>query len=365
MSDLFISEILILLFLLPVLLRPFSETLKNVPAVLMFPLFSIVLCVLTIAGQGIYFSNFIILFFSIVIFIFTLSKLFAFFGELSTNIYSITEKIFSALFLLCTFGLFFLTWKSAPYSELNISGKIITQDIDDIGKIYKLEQPDNKENQDTLIIFLPNRKKSFYETNTIVRSLLQNGNTVLCIENFEELLPIIPKNFYNFIESTKLLFNKIFDLKEETSFSHAQEQNFIHILKQLISRYEKQKNIYIFSDGIYNDLLVKNIKTIFEKNVRGVFVICSEQNTRLKNVNLSDIKTYYAKKDGELNFTGEIKNANILFYEVPSSTLPEFSEMPAEDVLATILLGSKPDIGRNTRKEIASTFEKWLFVKEN
>ena len=51
MSDLFISELLILFFLLIALLRPFSKFLKTVPSVVIFTIISMILSMLVIAGQ--------------------------------------------------------------------------------------------------------------------------------------------------------------------------------------------------------------------------------------------------------------------------------------------------------------------------
>lgn len=172
MADLFISEVLILFFLLIVLLRPFSQFLKAAPAVVIFPLIAIVLSLLVIAGQGIYFSIVLLFFFSVLIFLFTLPKFSAFVTGLGTQQYSGAEigvHIFGLL-LLC--GMFFVTGKFAPVSVVDVSGKVIRQDIvlqdfsrRRFGEVFLLhdietDQPLDADNAKKTIIFLPNVKKA-------------------------------------------------------------------------------------------------------------------------------------------------------------------------------------------------------------
>ena len=52
MSDLFIGEILVLLLLVPVLLRPFSRRFQRIDGIPLLPLVAIILCALIIAGSG-------------------------------------------------------------------------------------------------------------------------------------------------------------------------------------------------------------------------------------------------------------------------------------------------------------------------
>lgn len=370
MTDLFVSEILILAFFIPVFLRPFSKSLKKVPAILLLPLFAIILCILTIIGQGVYFSNCLILLFSIIVFIYNLPKFFSFFSDLSTSIYSISEIVFSLIFLILSGLLFFLTWKFAPYTAMNVSGKAIVKELcleeltgKSYGKIYLAE---NAKEQNSIIILLPNMKKTSYESNTVLLHLLENSYEVICIEHFEELLPIAPKNFYNFLASCKKLYYKTFKRGEEklTSFaiSANEEKNFIKILQAIIKKYANARNVYIFSEGMYSEPLIRNFNEYFAESVNAAFFLCDED---FDNEKLSTLNAFFKEKDTQVFFSEALKNCSLFFYQMPKSALSEFAEMPAEDLLATVLLHGKIDIGRKRRKELAEVFEKFIYVKEN
>lgn len=377
MSDLFISEVLILLFLLPVFLRAFSKSLKSLHAILFFPLFALILCILTIAGQGIYFSNFIILVFSIIAGIFTVPKLVSYFNTLNTAMYSSVECVFCILFLLCTGALFFLTWKSVPYRLVPVNGTVLSTPIElenfpkqNIGTVYRIENTENQTStKNELVILLPNRKKTCYETNTVLRSFLQNGYTVLCIENFESLLPLIPKNFYNFSASLKQIFYRAWNgTYEEKPFGDSTVQNFLAILNGAIDTYGNGKAVYVFSDGVYTDLLLNNYGKHFAQKLRGAFVVYGDAINAQKNAtfeNVQSITIRYRETLDVRNLNDDEKTAEVFFYEVPQSFFPAFGDMTADDIVASTLLGATIDTGRTYRTECAATFQKWIRLRAN
>ena len=86
---------------------------------------------------------------------------------------------------------------------------------------------------------LPNVKKAFYETDTIIRSFLNSGYKVVCIETFRPTLPIIPKNFYNFSAALKRLADKWFSSGEKRNAGErpTEEARFKAVLSRIIEKH--------------------------------------------------------------------------------------------------------------------------------
>lgn len=371
MADLFISEVLILFFLLIVLLRPFSKFLKAVPAVVIFPLIAIVLSLLVIAGQGIYFSIVLLFFFSVLIFLFTLPKFSAFVTGLGTQQYSGAEigvHIFGLL-LLC--GMFFLTGKFVPVSVVDVSGKVIRQDIvlqdfsrRRFGEVFLLhdietDQPIDADNAKKTIIFLPNVKKSRYETDTAVRFFLQSGYKVVCIENFQPVSPFVPKNFYNFSAAFQLWLHTIFSRSKgtvSTELSAEAETQFTDILQRIIKNFGGD-SVFIFSSGMYSAAFLKNFDAHFAETVCGAFMVDADGALPIISGSFS------AKRNEQIIYTGEVKQARAFLYTVPADDFSQFGELRGDDPLLTVLLGGTIDIARASRSETARIAEKWIYVK--
>lgn len=84
MTDLLLSELVVLLLLLPVLLRPFSKSLKKGHAVPILPFLSLFVCICILIGQGIVLSLFIVIIFVLIICLSEVIRLIAFSKECST-----------------------------------------------------------------------------------------------------------------------------------------------------------------------------------------------------------------------------------------------------------------------------------------
>lgn len=374
MSDLFVSEVLVLFFLLVVLLRPFSKALKNLPSVLIFPIIAFFLSVLVIVGQGLYFSTFLILVLSVVVFLFVLPKFAAFVMGLSTKIYSTVEIVVHSLGLVLVLALLFLVWKFAPESLPNMQGKIVREKLElknfsesSVEVLLltdsKTNAPVNPKNAKTSIIFLPNVKKSFYKTNVPMLNFLTQGYKVICVENFEKVFPALPKNFYNFSGSAFLLLQKVLNSKDGSDLklpSVENEAKFVEALKAIIKK-SSADNIYIFSEGMYSNALLKNFDTNFAEDVRGAFFVYDKNTLSEIEETAWAFSTSYNK---QIIFDEKLKNAKFFFYAVPENFFCRFSEIRGDDLLMANLLGAELDTGRKTRLEIANIFEKWIYVKE-
>ena len=79
MTDLLLSQLLVLLILLPVLLRPFSKNLQKGTAIPILPFISLFVCICTIIGQDIVLFSALLFLFVVIVCLSEIIRLIAFF----------------------------------------------------------------------------------------------------------------------------------------------------------------------------------------------------------------------------------------------------------------------------------------------
>lgn len=358
MSDLFISELLVFVFLLPVLLRPFSASLKNAAAVLLLPVFAIVLSILIIIGQGCYFSSVLALVFSILVFLFSLPKFSKFVVHLPTRTYSTAEIVIMSILLVCAVPVLVVIFTFVPMRTFKSSDQITNTEIvldeypgTSFGTVSML---DNADNEKPCIIFLPNIPYSSQETNTIASYFVEQSYKVIKLTRLKKIgIPI--KNFYNFITAFSLLFNKEFNLFTESKFLPASTDSseISAFLTKIIEKYAGDSRVFIFSDGIYNDIALQYPQSDSVHT-------CILTNKKFSPPN----GAFLIDKTKEVSFDKTARYANQLIIIDDDKNLPGFADMAADDVLAARLLGGTIDVGRENRLNIAAILEKWIYVTE-
>ena len=93
MSDFFIGELLVLLLLVPVLLRPFLRSLQSIRGIVFLPPVALFVCFLIIAGSGFPVSFLPVVFVSVVAFLGGLARMVRALRGLATDWYSLPSKI--------------------------------------------------------------------------------------------------------------------------------------------------------------------------------------------------------------------------------------------------------------------------------
>ncbi len=113
MSDLFIGEILVLVLLVPVLLRPFIRGLQRMEGIALLPLVSFILSLLVAAGPGLRVSFLPVLLLSFIVFLSGLFRLIRMWRNLPTDWFSPVAAIWHGVLII----LFALTaWVSVLYA---------------------------------------------------------------------------------------------------------------------------------------------------------------------------------------------------------------------------------------------------------
>lgn len=114
MSDLFIGEILVLILLVPVLLRPFFRRLQRVAGIPVLPLISFVLCLLIVAGSGFRVSFFPVFLVTALVFVFGLIRLARLMMGLPTDWYKPASVAWNSFLLAVFVCAVILSFVNAP-----------------------------------------------------------------------------------------------------------------------------------------------------------------------------------------------------------------------------------------------------------
>lgn len=171
--------------------------------------------------------------------------------------------------------------------------------------------------------------------------------------------PFVPKNFYNFSAAFQLWLHTIFSRSKgtvSTELSAEAETQFTDILQRIIKNFGGD-SVFIFSSGMYSAAFLKNFDAHFAETVCGAFMVDAEGALTIISGSFS------AKRNEQIIYTGEVKQARAFLYTVPADDFSQFGELRGDDPLLTVLLGGTIDIARASRSETARIAEKWIYVK--
>lgn len=360
MSDFLISEMLVLILLIPSIIRPFSKNLKRAGAICILPIFSAFVLGLLITAHGIYVSLIPVIFFVLICIITEFARFVMFLNHLPNNFYSIPSILLRFFLLVISFFVFALIIYMPPQKHLQIinspvSAKSInfTRSGEEVnaGNIYTPNKILTGKEK-TTIILLNNLFNSSNEPNTIARYLLNEGYKVIEINTIKKTDKLFTvKRFEKFKESIKMLFNKQSEQKILTKDE----------FKSVISKITEEDNkIYIFTEEPYIDFILEYSKNNPD-SFTGIFYMISEDNDIYQKILMRS--PYILEEKKGLKFSENIRlNFEALFIR-KKECFTEIGELRSEDPLSAFFWGASKDTDRQDRIFIAKTFQKWLELK--
>lgn len=280
MTDLLLSELLALLLLLPVLLRPFSKGLKKGAALPILPFLSLFVCICIVVGQGIVLFLFILSLFALIVCISETIRLVAFFQGMLNDFYGIASIILRAALLLLFCGMMYLAFRFAPEASVRTVSPLTIRNAE---RTEAAPQPSRAATSDTAAteqapVIAPASQVNPIESVLIER---QGGADKKALVIVAEAFPasgrpgalasLLADTGYTVLEITQLkaqrsiprtaLYGKLLRLigKKEQRFL-AKETDpqtaafFSEFLKQAISRYGRNKRLFLYAEGVYTDL---------------------------------------------------------------------------------------------------------------
>ena len=409
MTDLLLSELVALLLLLPVLLRPFSRYLKKEAAIPILPFIGLFVCICIAAGQGIVLILFILILFTLIVCISEMMRLVAFSQGMVNDFYGIASIILRAVLLILFGGTAYLIFRFAPESSiktgypLTIRNTELTETASPVNPIKSILIERQGGADKKALVIVAETFPSSNRPGTIAALLADKGYTVLEIIqlNHRDIIPRAP------------LYGKLLPLagKKEHRFlsKEADPQTavfFSKFIENAVTRYGGNKRLFLYAEGVYTDLAAQ-FCTEYPGIFTGVFFCLSEEEP------LPQIPEGWAniirEEDGQAAAgtesltepaipapassdrtaaAGETASRETMHsaptstpdtavqsmliasepllpfccYIRPYSELAGFGALRAEDILAAELLGSSRSLGRKDKTAAAAAFDRYAVL---
>ncbi len=360
MSDLFVSEILVLILLILPLIRPFSKALKTAGAIPFLPLASFIILVFTIMGQGLIFSLIPTALIVIICIITEFARFVMFLRQVPNNFYTIPSILLRIFVLILLSGAFYAAFYFSPergypvFTSITEKEKIsfIADDKETKAGVYYKPEPCNKENEAIIIVPpFPNE-----DAGTFDRYLLNEGYKIASLS-----LP--KKTEYKYrLKHSELFFtvlNSVLKSKEQSA-EKPQDKELLQALSELIRFFEKTE-IFLIAEGSH----VQTLCDYYNKNPNafsGAFFIISEGSPLPNGLKEG---TYTVLDEKDLKFSENLALFPICFFIQSKESLTGFGDIRGNDIFASLLLGAERDLGRQDRIKTVKTFEKWLNLRSS
>lgn len=260
MTDLLLSQLLVLLILLPVLLRPFSKNLQKGTAIPILPFISLFVCICTIIGQDIVLFSALLLLFVVIVCLSEIIRLIAFFQGVLNDFYGIASIIFRIVLLLLFCGMVYAAFRFAPEAHTKTEHQLVVRSIDLTDIPQRLQQKlqffegrlierQGGADKKALVIVTESYPDSGYP-GTIAALLADQGYTVA------ELYTTPHR-----IISRMDLYVRLFRLIGKKDARYLAKETEPHIssafsdsIETILNRYGSNKRLFLYTEGIYTAL---------------------------------------------------------------------------------------------------------------
>lgn len=360
MSDFFVSEILVLILLILPLIRPFSKALKTADAIPSLPLVSLIVLILSIIGQGLIFSLIPTALIVIICIITEFARFVMFLRQVPNNFYTI-PSILLRIFLLVLLGAsFFAAFYFSPEREYTVFASLAEKEkisfVDGekektAGFYYK---PEPCHNEKEAIIIVPPFPAEEY-VGTFDRYLLNEGYKIASLS--------LPKSKgYKYKPKNSEIFFSVFDSVFKTETAQASKSSSNKDLTPNLSamlRFFGDTELFLIGEGAQ----IQGLLDYYNKNPNafsGAFFIISEDTPLPKGLKEG---TYTVLNEKDLKFSENIALFPVCFFIQSKESLTGLGDIRGNDILASLLLGSSRDLGRQDRINTIKAFEKWLNLR--
>lgn len=369
MSDLLVSEVLILFLLVLPILRPFFKQLKSTDAISILPLFALFISILVIVGQGISVSFLPILGIVIICIITEFTRFVMFLGGLPNNFYSffsILLRFFLLILIITTTAYCFYFSPEAEYKldyknikKENLVLKVSKKELE----IAKVFTPNKLANEHIAVLILGsfyNPQDELNTMNTLTSFIANAGYKTI------EMTQINEKEHWYSVKGYDSFTDVVYAItKKEMPKSVINDKLFNSVISHIVE-YTKGKELYVISEGKYSQA-IQDYSVQQPKAFAGIFYVVSKENFSIdkpqKEIRSLSENSFYILKEDQLSFSQEIVDYPVCLLLRDAEKLPNFGELRCNDILATKLLGSSRDLGKYDRLNLASIFEKWLKIK--
>ena len=260
MTDLLLSQLLVLLILLPVLLRPFSKNLQKGTAIPILPFISLFVCICTIIGQDIVLFSALLFLFVVIVCLSEIIRLIAFFQGVLNDFYGIASIILRIVLLLLFCGMVYAAFRFAPEAHTKTEHQLVVRSIDLTDTPQRLQQNlqffagrlierQGGADKKALVIVTETYPDSGYP-GTIAALLADQGYTVA-------ELYTTPHRIISRMDLYVRLF-RLIGKKEARYLAKETEPHissaFSDSIETILNRYGSNKRLFLYTEGIYTAL---------------------------------------------------------------------------------------------------------------
>lgn len=401
MPDLLLSELLVLVILLPVLLRPFSNILKKGFALPILPFIAFFVCICIIIGQGFVLSFFSLLILTVIVCLSEIIRLIAFKQGVLNDFYNIPSIILRFVLLLLFGGTAYLCFRFAPEAQYKPEHPLIIRPIALAeeaanpvqGLLIERQNGADKKILAVVAQAFPANGKA----GAIALMLADKGYSVLEIIQLEKpsVLPRLP--LYQAL--LPLAGKQERFLPKETALHTA--EFFRTFIEKTVPLYGQHKRLFFYTEGIYTDLVARfcmdnaglftgvffNLSedeplphapdgwvSLIRTNETNPLSIPEEEERTIADLEAEPLTAPEAGSttgtavqssaaatghDDIPVFTDGTPVRPFCFYIQPRSELAGFGSLRADDILAAELLGSGRSIGRQDKAAAAAAFDRY------
>lgn len=369
MSDLFVSEILILLLLIPVLLRPFFRRLQVISGIAILPLLSLLLSMGVFAAGGFRFSFLPVFICVFLVFIFNFVRMVHLFTGLPSDWYSTSSIIQYVLLIIIFFGTVWCAVFFAPeqnrISENEISRTFYTQSFS-LGtgvrfSVWKSAR--NKTNSsEGLVIIMSDSATGSGARNSTASVLSENGYIVVEGNSISSHDYISPLYLYPGIRKAFFLIGRIFPnlgmLPSKEEITMVQDKSLERFVSWTRKEYGDTLPLYVIAEG---DSLPSVASKFSDNPSLFAGIICISNNSEVSALFPQNSQFNFNVTGGSLPSSSYMYPVCIFSGSEPG--LDGLGEIAANDVLLTFILGGSRDKGRMHAELIARRIMSWIQMR--
>jgi len=372
MSDLFISEILVLVLILPVLLRPFFRRFQRIAGIALLPLLAFLLCFAVIAAVGLRLTFLPVLLFSFLVLLSGISRMVRLFLGLPTDWYAPAATVFSGFLLLVFAAVFGTAVFLAPESNYTASREIgrtvsVERISPGIGARFSVYFSGERtvDSDAPVVLLLGDISSGTGGRSTSALILAESGYTVIEADftgrrDYGSGFLAFPSIRKFAALSGKILSGaSLFTTDEETL--QVQSKELVRLELFARRNFGSKAPLFVVSEGSGSLATLARMKaepSLFS----GVVCVVPEDFAGSFSSAPGGFRTVSAESGPLPPDAGVVA---VLALTGDRKRLPGFGELGADDVLAALLLGGERDVGRLNAELSGRRIASWLAMRRN
>lgn len=370
MSDFFIGELLVLVLLLPVVLRPFVPSMQTIRGIVFLPVVAFLVCMLILAGIGFPVSFTPVFFVTCFLVINGLPRMIRSLRGLATDWYSLSSRIVLALFLPVFLGAVFVSFFFAPESayitdesvNITVRGERVAAAVHANRTMWTSTDASTDAGS---IVFFGDISGGSLSRTTLASILAEGGYTVFSDEyrsfySWESSLLSWPVFRFAAARFGYVLTGRPL-LTDNEEVHRIQRAN---VARTMASLFPKMPDgpVYLVAEGSAVQPVAEYVRAAGSR-IQGFVCLVSpdsleDVSAALDRSGFGGLYTIVASE------TSMIPRASaslpVLVLSGEDGTMLGYGELDADDILAAVLLGGSRDTGRKRAERLSRRINDWF-----